>query len=155
MRFFSLHTCKLCGKDRVHQKTDVSGSFRWLLFLIYNFELKDPVMFFFSFYPINVENSSCFGDLQQSFAALHDYTKQSHYGVTDDFFGNCQFSAHGYDWKSECSFFQNKMLSEICSFKRLKMTHATKLQPFVSCPPFFNCFLLPSRLQFAPTKHAL
>lgn len=42
-------------------------------------------MFFFSFYPINVENSSCFGDLQQSFAALHDYTKQSHYGVTDDF----------------------------------------------------------------------
>lgn len=57
--------------------------------------------------------------------------------------------------KASALFSKTKCSLQICSFKRLEMTRATKLQPFVSCPPFFNCFLLPSRLQFAPTKHAL
>lgn len=39
--------------------------------------------------------------------------------------------------KASALFSKTKCSLQICSFKRLKMTRATELQPFVSCPPFF------------------
>lgn len=52
--------------------------------------------------------------------------------------------------KASALFSKTKCSLQICSFKRLKMTHATKLQPFVSCPPFFKLLFTTVEVTICP-----